>query len=156
LFKNKHNKRINGKIYSALTCSQVGTSSYTELQENYSGVWGKKSFHLFFFFSKAIWFLFARTKYNKTTFRRVTFTNGKSLTILRIEIWQGQGPVLKSPRPSPKVSHFFFQRTRLITHSNHRELMQKTVGFYLVKASLHSFLMPAASTGISPLSSFYG
>jgi hypothetical protein len=28
--------------------------------------------------------------------------------------------------------------------------MQKTVGFYLVKASLHFFLMPAASTGISP------
>ena len=41
IFKNKHNKRINGKIYSALTCSQVGTSSYTELQENYSGVWKK-------------------------------------------------------------------------------------------------------------------
>jgi len=46
-FKNKHNKRINGKIYSALKCSQVGTSSYTELQENYSGGWKKVS--IFFF-----------------------------------------------------------------------------------------------------------
>merc|ERR1719208_87794 len=32
---------------------------------------------------------------------------------------------------------FFFQRTRLITHSNHRELDEKTVGFLVNDASLH-------------------
>ena len=59
----------------------------------------------------------------------------------------------RGPRPSPKVSHFFFQRTRLITHSNHRErhLMKKLLGQLL--RSISGGISPG---GIAIPSSFYG
>merc|ERR1719270_2890385 len=83
------------------------------------------------------------------------FSNGKSLTILRIEIWQGQGP--QGVRGPLLRFHTFFQRTRLITHSNHRErhLMKKLLGqcfapFLVYRLVVSPFHHPSTVEFFSP------